>query len=450
MARSIKPHEINGISEISVAGLKSIGKKQAIEIRPLTILAGTNSSGKSSMMQGLLLLKQTLEAPYNPGPLLLNGPNLKFTETDQLFSKNSGTKHLELLEIGLGLMDGQGLELRFRQAARDFGKPVEIDSQWSRFAGKSFELRPQMPWIEAYSEITKVSPGSHPDVPPAECDEYYLGEERCFLSALLKFKSTSEKNGTIIDAVGWRGSLNFEPYLTDAIHVLGIRGNRERYYPLTPITDRFSGTFDFYFASVLADWTRHSAPQIDALSAQLIHLGLTWRAEAHAIDAVHIEVLVGRLSKAKSKTSKDLVNVADVGLGVSHLLPVLVALLVAKPGQLVYVEQPEIHLHPRAQSALSNAFVEAANRGVRVVVETHSSLFLLGVQSLVAEGKLAPDKVKLHWFSRSNQSGETRVSSSDLDEAGRFGEWPEDFDDVLLESQRRYLDAVEAKLASRL
>jgi len=60
-----------GITSISAAGYKSLAKEQTIEIRPLTILAGANSSGKSSIMQPLLLLKQTLEALYDPGPLLL-------------------------------------------------------------------------------------------------------------------------------------------------------------------------------------------------------------------------------------------------------------------------------------------------------------------------------------------------------------------------------------------
>src|SRR5712691_6925626 len=75
------------ISEIQVAGFKSISEEQSIEIRPLTLLAGANSSGKSSMMQPVLLLKQTLEATYDPGPLLLNGPNVKFTSADQALAR---------------------------------------------------------------------------------------------------------------------------------------------------------------------------------------------------------------------------------------------------------------------------------------------------------------------------------------------------------------------------
>jgi predicted ATPase len=140
----------------------------------------------------------------------------------------------------------------------------------------------------------------------------------------------------------------------------------------------------------------------------------------------------------------DLVSIADVGLGVSQVLPVLVALLVAEPGQLVYIEQPELHLHPRAQVALAQVLADAANRGVRVVAETHSSLLLLGVQTLIAEGKLEPEKVMLHWFSR-GEDGSTTIRSVQPDENGAYGDWPEDFADVELETQHKYLDAVAAR-----
>src|SRR5712692_9844046 len=78
---------MEGISRIIIGGFKSIAQEQSIEIKPLTILAGANSSGKSSMMQPMLLLKQTLESTFEPGTLLLNGPNVKFTEADQLLSR---------------------------------------------------------------------------------------------------------------------------------------------------------------------------------------------------------------------------------------------------------------------------------------------------------------------------------------------------------------------------
>ena len=81
---------IEGITKIAVSGFKSLAEECAIDIRPLTILAGANSSGKSSIMQPLLMLKQTLEVGYDPGPLLLEGPNIQFTSADQFLSKFSG------------------------------------------------------------------------------------------------------------------------------------------------------------------------------------------------------------------------------------------------------------------------------------------------------------------------------------------------------------------------
>ena len=72
------------LTAIVLHGFKSFRDETRIEIRPLTLLAGANSSGKSSAIQPLLLLKQTLEVGYDPGPLLLNGPNVKFTAMEQL------------------------------------------------------------------------------------------------------------------------------------------------------------------------------------------------------------------------------------------------------------------------------------------------------------------------------------------------------------------------------
>src|SRR5438105_3173910 len=90
-----------GITRITVGGFKSIVQEQSIEIRPLTILAGANSSGKSSIMQPLLLLKQTLEATYDPGALLLNGPNVRFALVDQLLSRKSKGNVVNGFHIGI-------------------------------------------------------------------------------------------------------------------------------------------------------------------------------------------------------------------------------------------------------------------------------------------------------------------------------------------------------------
>jgi predicted ATPase len=230
------------------------------------------------------------------------------------------------------------------------------------------------------------------------------------------------------------------------IHLPGLRGNPERTYPITAIGNEFPGTFENYVASVVNHWKSIEDQRIEDLEKALMTLGLTSRIDARQVNDVQIELRVNRLSA--SNDISDMVSIADVGIGVSQVLPVLVALLVAEPGQLVYLEQPEIHLHPRAQVGLAEVLANAANRGVSVVLETHSELLLLAVQSLVAEGSLSSEKVKLHWFTR-EKDGVTKVSSAELDEAGAFGDWPEDFGDVSMKLESRYLDAAESRLWKR-
>ena len=93
-----KPDPLSGITQISVSGYKSIARECTIDIRPLTILAGVNSSGKSSIMQPILMLKQTLEDNADPGPLKISMPHVFFTAHDQYLSKigNKSSKELKI------------------------------------------------------------------------------------------------------------------------------------------------------------------------------------------------------------------------------------------------------------------------------------------------------------------------------------------------------------------
>jgi len=113
----------------------------------------------------------------------------------------------------------------------------------------------------------------------------------------------------------------------------------------------------------------------------------------------------------------------------------------------VYVEQPEIHLHPRAQKEMARLMAEEAASGASIVVETHSSLFLLGVQTAIAEGIIKSDDVALYWFTQDDLGATTAVLAH-VDDYGRTTQWPADFDDVLLEAQGQYIDAV-AKASSK-
>lgn len=411
-----------GLSSIEVEGFKAIGSRTEMAIRPLTILAGANSSGKSSIMQPLLLMKQTLEAPTDPGVFLLDGPNVKFTAASQVVSR-------------FGKEEGKGFGVRFRFVGGD-----DLALTYERAAEGGFEISRMLQSGEAVEDMA-IPRGWGSDLVARPV------RDRCFLS-LAVMPSRDATPESVTGVIAQRSAALVRGALSRMIHLPAMRGNPERNYRTTAVGPEFPGTFEPYVASVVHQWQSGKDPRIQRLGEALARLGLTWGVDASRVDDTRIELKVGRSRERPSEGPADLVSIADVGFGVSQCLPVLVAALVAVEGQLLYIEEPEIHLHPRAQFALAEVLADAANRGVRVVVETHSSLLLTGVQALVAEGKLSPGLVALHWFSR-DKVGRTHVRSAELDEGGAFGDWPEDFAEVALDAQARYLDAAERRLTSR-
>ncbi|MFB2881439.1 AAA family ATPase [Floridanema aerugineum] len=421
-----------GIDGISVRGYKSLYEECSIEVCPLTIIAGANSSGKSSIMQPLLLLKQTLEASYDPGALLLNGPNVKFTSADQLLSHFSEKDRSDSFTIKIDINNYVGNNFLISTFTKQPKQGIQVVRSTyhivDHIADDEITISPEM----NHQELLKIIPHWLPD--------QYLPSLEWNVSRVRGFLELKQGDGLLFSSTL---SSDFQQQIRRLIHVPGLRGNPERTYNTTAVGQEFPGTFENYVASVISHWQNTEDDRLIKLEANLEKLGLTWKVDAKQLNDVQIELRVSRLPR--SSEASDMVSIADVGLGVSQTLPVLVALLVAEPGQLVYLEQPEIHLHPRAQVALAEILTYAANRGVRVVLETHSELLLLAVQSLVAEGKLSPELVKLHWFKR-REDGVTEVSSTDLDATGAFGDWPEDFSDVSLKLESRYLDAAEARL----
>lgn len=105
------------IESLEIEGYKSLGQRKVIDLKALTLIAGVNSSGKSSIMQPLLLLKQTVDAPYDPGPLQLDGPNVSVTSVEQVLSKTlSATARARGFSLGLSTSNAQ-TRVRFNKDA---------------------------------------------------------------------------------------------------------------------------------------------------------------------------------------------------------------------------------------------------------------------------------------------------------------------------------------------
>lgn len=321
--------KIPGITKIAVKGFKSIAEECEIDIRPLTILAGANSSGKSSIMQPLLMLKQTLEAPYDPGPLLIDGPNVQFSEIAQFLSTLPEGKKADRFQIRIETYESDVVE----SVKTVFGNESSaIDIISLHIETKSvFDpspcpvcsfLHPNMS-SDAIKSIIK----EHRIPGPFDV----VKRSRCFL--------------ILVSHDGRHLSLtqNLESKVLTSIHLPGLRGNPERIYKLTSTGTRFPGTFENYVASVIHEWQETADERLKTVTNALHTLELTGKVATERIGDIGIEVKVGRLPH-HSTDETDMVNIADVGIGVSQVLPVLVALIVAEPGQLVYLEQPELHL----------------------------------------------------------------------------------------------------------
>ncbi len=424
------------IKGIFIRGFKSIKNKVEIGFQPLTIIAGANSSGKSSSFQPLLLLKQTLDSPFDSGPLRINGDTAKFSDATQLFWNGGKNDSTSEFEIGF-MLDGSNPSVVYEKAKiglrinriefDNSGKREQVSEKLTQEALKNIFTFPENIG-EQYLGITEYQTNIH------------IQRKRWYLDANLQIISEVEP----IDTPFLRPSLAFflkiQQEINQVIYLPGLRGNPERFYPETAIGKSFSGVFTPYSASIIANWKDKKDSALLQLSNDLKEIGLTWKVEPRRIDDTRVELRVGRLPQSAKGGANDLVSIVDVGVGVSQTLPLLVALLVAEKGQIVYIEQPEIHLHPRAQVALAPILIRAANRGVVTVIETHSSLLLKSIQEQVALGKIMPEKTVLHWFSR-DENGVTNVQSDSFSKDGSYGDWPEDFADTELDIEDRFLRA---------
>jgi hypothetical protein len=292
----------DGITRIAVEGFKSIAKRQEIEIRPLTILAGANSSGKSSIMQPLLMLKQTLEATYDPGPLLISDGHLNFASTDQFLSKTTGNRSPQKLTIGIAV---EGAEFQVVLQKRDAGMQL-LEQRAERGDGVS-TLRPNMSGSEIAFEL------GLPEL--QKLQNLSVVRNRFFLA----IESLEMPRASVAEWV--------TPVVRNILHVPSLRGTRSRVYKTAAVEGTFQGPFDTYAASVIFLWQSQNNPSYEALIGDLKMLGLAKNLLAKKLNDRDLQLLVNR-----AESPNDLIDIADVGLGVSQVLPVLVALRLAEFG----------------------------------------------------------------------------------------------------------------------
>ena len=340
---------------------------------PLTLLCGLNGMGKSSVIQALLVLRQSFV---------------------------SGELHDGRLVLGDELADiGTGADVLFEGAERDsIGFELHSDQIPTPWA-LSFAYSQTADQLIAETNPPKQSiplvPSEWCEVPPFARRLIYIDAGRTGPRKFYPLSETLARRGDF--GSGSEYALNYlDRHQNDELPDNDARCPDLESRRLLPVVDR---------------WLQEVTPGV--------HLHLE---RVSAADALIAGFSFDRPGDVETRPYR----ATNVGFGLSYTLPVLLALL-AEAGTLCLIENPEAHLHPRGQTKLAELAVRASMAGVQVIVETHSDHFMDGIRISVRDGLLQPPEVAFHYFERSD--GETIVSSPQIDAGGRLDTWPSGFFD---------------------
>ncbi|THC27733.1 DUF3696 domain-containing protein [Enterobacter sp. AD2-3] len=440
------------VMRLSVEGYKSIAQKRSIEVKGLTIIAGANSSGKSSFMQPFLILKQTLENNTDDSTLVINGENTNLTESSQIFCNITKKEEFSIyIEYHKDKRETGLKEESKATFSYDKNNGFTISESSLKSAGKEIKITPRMnqdeisEMVSIFRKNDKQFDNVYKNFDKSDfIMDHKISNDKPFLSLDIKPRKVKEQQN-INFGIGFGFNPNgaLEDLAKKIIHIPGVRSTPERQYKIQGFNKRYQGRFDKYTASILYKWNAKDKSKIKELNNIINSLGLGGDISTKKINEAQVCIEMSLTSKYKN--SKDKVNVSDVGFGLSQILPIIVAVIQANNDHIIYIEQPEIHLHPKAQFKLATVLSDYANKGKKMIIETHSSIFIRGLQIEVAEGRLSKDSVSLNWFTQ-DSDGATVVSEAMFDDNGTFGDWPSDFDETYLEVESKYLDAVEKNL----
>lgn len=415
------------ITHIRVENFKSWKDSGEVKLAPLTGFFGTNSSGKSSLLQMLLLLKQTAERP-DLNEVIFFGDNNSLVNLGNFREVIHGHKTDESLELGFGCTLQEPLEIHVVPKSNRKGNYPHV------LVGDSFNFQTvikekegklnvevlsykALQWtFEKTQHREDVFLNREPIGPAREMKNFYgvpVFEESRFGQVLLQFSSSFEK---LFDRVYYLGPTRVDPQ-----RVYGWSGSH-------PVHNRQWNTQTvnaLLSARVRKLKTQHQKEEVpieDRVShwlqeMELAHsFSLDWTSQG----STEYEV---RIQKTPSSPS---VTLVDMGYGLSQFLPVLVLCYYASEGSTLILEQPGIHLHPKVQSQLADLLIEViTERNLQVLIESHSEHLLNRLQRRIAEEKISFDKTALY-FCR-NDEGFSTIERLKMDEFGNIANWPENF-----------------------
>lgn len=367
------------IKELQIQNFKCFQNSRPFEFSKLNLLTGINGRGKSSLLQTLLVLSQSAWKNNELRKLVINDELLNLGNFDDI--KNSETPR------------GENIHFNFK-----FDSPFIDD--------------------------VKIQYSESPDEPlQADCDNIQITSQGKIITIEPKKKQSD-------------GTVQIFAELIKKIHFVSAdRLGPVKYVDKTNLPEfvhvgpRGEHTINILANSLNLDNVNEILYRgKDAKS--VIQQTIEWL--AYILEGAKIDI--GGKEKESSvlymllnnKSNSFSYKPANVGFGYSYILPLIVSGLVAKSGEIIIVENPEAHLHPRAQSKISEFFVKVASCGIQVFIESHSEHILNGlrVSTLNPDVKINYDELIIHYFDEAFDS-ERLI----MDNKGKIPNWPEGFFD---------------------
>lgn len=454
------------LTSLRIKNFKAWRDTGAIRLAPLTVIFGANSAGKSSLGHLLLGLKQTALSTDRKRALhlgdttslidlgtfadCLNGHDLSKTldfelgwslpksmdVKDPLDSTQRFTGNQVNLAVSLSAGKTGQPEVTSLKYALKNAEGVVLDVDLSRGADRKFSL-------QSVKYQFKMADGRK--WPLDEPEKFYRVSDL----SIARFKNA----GFLTDF-----ALATENLLGSIAYLGPLRNHPQRTYQWSGDTPEGVGqTGEATVAAILAaqheDRMLNRGPKkakqafTPFIAGWLKDLGVihSFLIKPVAEGRKEYEVLV------KTHAGAPEVKITDVGFGVSQVLPALVQAFYCPPHSTVWMEQPEIHLHPQVQAELADVFISAIKaredgkeRDVQLIIESHSEHLLNRLQRRIAEGALAPEDVAIYFCRRSGSS--TELEPLRVNMFGEIENWPENFfGDEMADISARTLAAMAAK-----
>ncbi|WP_424211884.1 DUF3696 domain-containing protein [Streptomyces sp. BI20] len=402
------------LEKFSLENYRCFRDRQEVELGRITVVLGRNNSGKSAVVRSLPILASgfSTDSPY---PLDLNpvqGPAPLFTDLIHGSSPHG--------RIGLGV----------EVLTRD-DRVITVDANIQNIADHRIQLVSELQ-IAQNGQRRSFSWVPGPDAYFAQGRTYHDGKDTCRMTFRGLLPDGGGSFGFVSDA-GEVTELVRESF--DEVRYQGpLREVPRRFFQASSRASRTVGHRGERALSMLAAHEADPGRMVEEVNRLLESMLPGWRL---ALTDLGSDIYMPRLHSTRNP---DLfVHIDDVGTGVIQFLPLLVqraADRVNPPAMSVIevVEEPELHLHPSAHASIADLYIDAAqNSSVRFMVETHSENFLLRLRRRVAEGRLAPEDLKVYFVEQ--VSGSSQLRKIEVDRLGNIDYWPagvfsEDFEEI--------------------